>query len=146
MTLNLSQFSLKETPQLQPPLGLKVSNLRGATAPFIKGPIPLAWMMAAAMLPGKSLHVGLVLWYLAGLKKTKTFALGSRDLKRFGVDRKAKGRCLKAMENAGLISVVSRAGCNPIVTLLDATGREHEDGVATLTAKPGQGLVRNLCP
>jgi hypothetical protein len=24
------------------------------------------------------------------------------------------------MESAGLISVVSRAGCNPIVTLLDA--------------------------
>ena len=87
MTLNLSQFSLKDgfkgTPPSRPPKAPKVSNLRGATAPFIKGPIPLAWMMAAAMLPGKSLHVGLVLWYLAGLKKTKTFALAiasSKDL------------------------------------------------------------------
>jgi hypothetical protein len=50
------------------------------------------------------------------------------------------------MVSAGLISVMSRPGCNPIVTLLDATGREHEDGVMTLTGKPGQGLVRNLCP
>ena len=124
MTVDLSQFSLKDsfkgTLPLRPPKTRKVSNLRDVTVPFIKGPIPLAWMMAAAMLPGKSLHVGQVLWYLAGLKKTKTFALGNRDLKRFGVDRKAKGRCLKVMESAGLISVVSRAGCNPIVTLLDA--------------------------
>jgi hypothetical protein len=27
------------------------------------------------MLPGKSLHVGLALWYLVGLKKTNTVAL-----------------------------------------------------------------------
>ncbi len=121
MTLNLQQFSLTGTPPpRRPPEGPKVSNLRGATAPFIKGPIPLAWITAAATLPGKSLHVGLALWYLAGLKKTKTFALGNRVLKKFGVDRKAKGRCLKLMERAGLISVVRRAGCNPTVTLLDA--------------------------
>ena len=84
------------------------------------GPIPLAWMKAAAMLPGKSLHAGLALWYLVGLKKTRTVALGNRLLKSFGVDRKAKGRCLKLMEGAGLITVESRAGCNPTVTLLDA--------------------------
>jgi len=77
-------------------------------------------MKAAAMLPGKSVQVGLALWYLAGLKKTKTVALGNRLLESFGVDRKAKSRCLKAMVSAGLISVARRAGCNPIVTLLDA--------------------------
>ena len=57
MTLNLTQFSLKDgfkgTPPLRPPETRKVSNLRDATVPFIKGPIPLAWIMAAAMLPGK---------------------------------------------------------------------------------------------
>ncbi len=120
MMLDFSQFSLNGTPPSPPAKRPKVSNLRGVTAPFIKGPIPLAWMKAAAMLPGKSPHVALVLWYLAGLKKTRTVALGNRLLKSFGVDRKAKGRCLKAMQGAGLITVVSRAGCNPIVTLLDA--------------------------
>ena len=154
MTVDLSQFTLKDgfkdsfkgTPPSRPSKAPKVSNLRAASIPFIKGPILLAWMKAVAMLPGKSLHVGLALWYLAGLKKTKTVPLGNRLLKGFGVDRKAKGRSLKLMEDAGLISVVRRAGCNPTVTLLDATVREHEDGVVTLTGKPGQGSVRNLCP
>ena len=81
MTLNLSQFSLKDgfkgTPPSRPPETHKVSNLWDATVPFIKGPIPLAWMMAAATPPGKCLHVGLALWYLAGLKKTNTVALGA---------------------------------------------------------------------
>ncbi len=124
MTLDFSRFrlkdSFKEPPPSRPPQRPKVSNLRNATAPFIKGPIPLAWITAAAMLPGKSLKVGLALWYLAGLKKTKTVPLGNLLLQRFGVDRKSKGRCLKAMERAGLITVVRRVGCNPIVTLLDA--------------------------
>jgi len=127
MTLDLSQFSLRDsfkdnfkgTPPSRPPGSPRVSNLRDASPPFIKGPIPLAWMKAVAMLPGKSLHVGLALWYLAGVKKTKTVTLGNRLLESFGVDRKTKSRCLKSMERAGLISVARRAGCNPIVTLLD---------------------------
>ncbi len=134
MTLDLSQFSLKGTPPSWPSEGPKVSKLRGVTVPFIKGPIPLAWMKAAAMLPGKSLHVGLALWCLAGLKKTKTVPLGNRLLKSFGVDRKAKGRCLKAMQGAGLITVVSCAGCNPTVTLLDApeAARQENKGAPNL--------------
>ena len=70
------------------------------------------------MLPGKCLQVGLALWYLAGLQKTNTVALGNHLLQSFGVDRKAKGRC-QASERAGLVAVLSRPGCNPIMTLLD---------------------------
>src|SRR5271166_4644456 len=88
MTVDLSQFTLKDgfkgTPPLRPPETRKVSNLRDATVPFIKGPIPLAWITAAAMLPGKSLHAGLALWYLAGLKKTRTVPLGNRLLVAHG--------------------------------------------------------------
>lgn len=29
--------------------------------PFLKGPIPLAWLETAASLPGKSLHAGLAM-------------------------------------------------------------------------------------
>ncbi|MGB7914699.1 MAG: hypothetical protein WCF79_05305 [Rhodomicrobium sp.] len=118
MTLDLAQFSLKGPPPPKTSNGPKVSNLRCVSVPFIKGPIPLAWMKAAAMLPGKCLQVGLALWYLAGLQKTNTVALGNHLLQSFGVDRKAKGRC-QALERAGLVAVLSRPGCNPIMTLLD---------------------------
>lgn len=43
---------------------------RGESAPgktFLKGPIPLPWLQGAARLPGKALHVGVVLWFLSGL-------------------------------------------------------------------------------
>jgi len=36
---------------------------------FLKGPIPWDWISRAAKQPGKAVHVALVLWFLAGIKK-----------------------------------------------------------------------------
>jgi hypothetical protein len=33
---------------------------------FLHGPVPLPWFKAAARLPGRSLHVGMVLWDFQG--------------------------------------------------------------------------------
>jgi DNA-binding transcriptional ArsR family regulator len=86
-------------------------------ATFIKGPLPLAWMHAAAVLPGKTLHVGLYLWYLAGLTKSMTVLLSGR-VSELGVSREAKSEALGRLEAAGLVSVVRQAGRAPLVTLL----------------------------
>ena len=32
---------------------------------FLKGPIPMDWLSAAARLPGKSLHVAIAIWLCA---------------------------------------------------------------------------------
>ena len=47
----------------------------GTTAPtasrpstYLKGPIPLDWLSTAARLPGKSLHVGIALWFMGGFR------------------------------------------------------------------------------
>ena len=37
---------------------------------FLKGPVPLRWLVSAARLPGKSLHAGIALWYVAGLTRS----------------------------------------------------------------------------
>ena len=37
---------------------------------FLKGPIPLYWLIAASKLPGKALAVGVVIWFRAGLEKS----------------------------------------------------------------------------
>ena len=37
---------------------------------FLMGPIPWMWLQIAARQPGKALHVGMVLWQLAGMKRT----------------------------------------------------------------------------
>jgi len=61
--------------------GQSPKDAPGSTAArpaFIKGPLPMHWVRAAAQLPGKTLHVGLYLWYLAGLTKSTTVVLSAR--------------------------------------------------------------------
>ncbi|WJJ94712.1 hypothetical protein [Neopusillimonas aromaticivorans] len=103
--------------------GQHVAGARTATRTpgFIKGPLPLDWMRQAAALPGKALHVGLCLWYLAGLTQSKRVRLTSKTTQAMGVSRDAKGEALKRLAQAGLVRVEQRPGCAPEVTLLDVT-------------------------
>jgi hypothetical protein len=87
---------------------------------FLKGPIPLNWLMEAARQPGKALHVGVALWYMSGLKRSRKIALSVSSLADFGVNRISGYRGLAALEAAGLVSVIRHPGRKPIVTLLDA--------------------------
>ena len=89
---------------------------------FLKGPIPWAWLMRAAELPGRGLHTTIALWFLSGLTKSSTVRLGGRPLTELGVDRHSKYRSLRHLENAGLIRVTRMRGKNPTVTLLDIGG------------------------
>ena len=86
---------------------------------FLKGPIPLHWLTRAISLPGKALHIGIILWYWAGIKKNRIICLSSYKMKGFGIKRNAKIRALKQLEFAGLIIFEGKKGCAPIVTILD---------------------------
>jgi hypothetical protein len=96
------------------------------TGNFLKGPIPIAWLMKASALPGKAFQTGIVLWYLCGLRKNSTVILANGLLERFHVGRKAKYRGLQALEGAGLIAVEERKDRNPRVTILTAGPEESE--------------------
>ena len=85
---------------------------------FLKGPIPWEWLIQAAQLPGKALVVALCLWRLAGATGKRTIRLANSEVAPFGVDRAAKSRALKALEQAELIAVEHRMGRWPVVTLL----------------------------
>lgn len=89
---------------------------------FLKGPIPWPWLTRAASLPGKAIHVGLALWHLAGMKKSRTIKLTRGPLKELGVLKDSKRRALLALEREGLISVDCPPGSNLVVTLLDPPG------------------------
>jgi len=86
---------------------------------FLKGPIPLKWLSLAAKQPGKALHVSIVLWHMAGMKRSRTIALSNGQLSEFGISRRAKYDNLKVLNKVGLISVKQLPGRSPIVTLLD---------------------------
>ena len=82
--------------------------------------IPCGWLEVAARLPGKSLHAGVALWYVAGLTRSACVPLSNIAGLRFGLDRNAKYRALAWLEDAGLIIVERKLGRAPIVTILEA--------------------------
>jgi hypothetical protein len=84
------------------------------------GPIPLEWLLQAARLPGRALHVGLALWHQAGLVRTSQVALSMKLMRSMGVGRCAVYRGLHALEDAELVAVARQRGRKPQVTILDA--------------------------
>ena len=96
---------------------------------FLKGPVPLNWLEAAARLPGKSLHVGVVIWFAAGLSRSRSVSLSNRLGLRFGLDRNAKYRALAWLEGANLIAVRRQLGRAPEVTILDPSTSASDGGM-----------------
>ena len=86
-------------------------------AHFLKGPVPMPWLISAANLPGKALHIGIALWFWSGIKKTKTFILPKNAIRDLGVSRQTCYAQLKVMEKAGLLSIESRKGKKSKITL-----------------------------
>ena len=120
-----SQIPYKKIPPRKPPVPRK--------KPFIKGPIDLEWISAAASLPGKALHVALALMWVSGLKKSKVdLKLTRQAYERFHVSRKTVASNLHVLEKAGLIRVTRSTGKKSLVTILDAvpspTTKGKEDG------------------
>ena len=77
-----------------------------------------AWLEAAAKLPGKSMHVAVVLLRLAALKRADRVVLSNRACEHFGLDRNAKYRALLSLEASGLIRVERKLGQSPIVDIM----------------------------
>ena len=86
---------------------------------FLKGPIPWKWLTEAGKLTGHALHVGIALWHLRFLTRSRTVALSGKLLEELGVSRFAGYRALTALEEAGLVSVQRHRGRNPVVTILE---------------------------
>ena len=84
---------------------------------FVSGPIPLAWIKSAAVLPGKALAVGVSLWFLRGLTRTSTLSFSPSTWNQFGLSRSAVYRGLKQLEAAGLLAVERHRGRCPLVTI-----------------------------
>jgi hypothetical protein len=91
------------------------------------------WLAAASNLPGRALHVGISVWFLAGMRKSNTATLTRSLLKALGVSRHAAYRALVNLEWARLIHVNRRRGRNPTVTLLEAPRAISISGKVPLT-------------
>ena len=77
------------------------------------------WLQHAALLPGKGLHVGLLLMVSASYAQSSSVLLTPYPLRRFGISRDASYDALGRLDDAGLIQVRRKRGSMPRVTLLD---------------------------
>jgi hypothetical protein len=87
---------------------------------FLRGPIALRWVCAAARLPGKPLAVAMAVMFKVGVERCDTVAVSRKLLERFGVGRQAGYRGLKALEQAKLVEVERHRGRCPRVTVKGA--------------------------
>jgi hypothetical protein len=88
------------------------------TAPFIKGPIPVAWLSQAAALPGKALHLALAIHWLSGMNKGAPVKVSKKALAHFCISTDAYRDGLKRLEGAGLIALTRLLGQSPIVRVV----------------------------
>jgi hypothetical protein len=95
---------------------------------FVRGPIPAVWIEQAARLPGRALHVALLIRYLDGFDQTGTVKLRPSVRNAYGMDRFSCMRGLDQLEAAGLISVQRKCGSSPVATIL-GRGLAVSDGM-----------------
>jgi hypothetical protein len=88
---------------------------------FLKGPVPWAWLDRAMRLPGKALHVALVLWKEAGCAKRRTVRLCLNGPLPGGLTRQSARRGLRQLAEVGLVTVRHLPGRGLEVTLAEVS-------------------------
>jgi hypothetical protein len=105
--MNQVQGRIKET-EVQTSFTRQSSIRRGER--FLKGPIPLREIAAAARLSGKALALLLLIHHQTDLTGKPVVTLPSKLLSDLGISRGAKARGLALLENTGLITVTRSRG------------------------------------
>jgi len=88
--------------------------------PFLKGPVPLDWLQRAMKLGLGPLSVGIVLWYLRGLKKSESFKVGIGDIGGLvSCSWRTTHRSLRSLEQQGLVTMERRPGRKHLITITE---------------------------
>src|SRR5262249_35768746 len=103
--------------------------LRGRKAKRYNPSLPISQFDRAAVLPGKSLAVYLLLWRQTRVEKRWAVTLTSTSLQTHGISRHQKETALRHLERAGLIAIKRRGRRNPEVALLSLPDGSAETGL-----------------
>lgn len=117
-----------------PTVKLKYSAAQGFQAIkreglFVKGPIPMSWLSSAARLPGKSIHVALALFWLAGMKPQGKVKMTRQAQNLFNVSDDAYRDALPRLKEAGLIKVWRAPGQRAQVEIVHHIAQATEPGL-----------------
>ena len=111
--IRIADVRARSTSPLEQSLSTPRQNSR-----FVRGPINLAWIQRAAVLPGRILHVAVALCYQDGFKRGAQFRIQPNIMRGFGVSPSSLSRALVALECAGLVKVSRASGRAAEVVIL----------------------------
>ena len=94
------------------------SNRGEIKCKFVRGPVPLPWLLKASAVDSMALSVAWVIWFYCGLNKSQIFKLSNKDLINLGINRQTKSRVLKRLEEAELIKISRCQGKSPIIEVV----------------------------
>jgi len=107
-------------------LGVGHESIRRPRRQFLKGPIPADWLSAAGNLPGKTLHVGICLWYASGVIRERKFSFSRQWRQWFELSATTVRKSLGRLQSAGLVGLENQPGRAPVVTILDAPKQQDD--------------------
>ncbi len=116
-TFDLERFRLTTTVPTVVQQAPKV-RVRRQQQPFLRGPIPMPWLRAAAQLRGQALYVGIEIWFQVGLRGQDDVQLNLSRIQQYGISRSAASRGLAALETAGLVCVDRHQGRKSTVRVI----------------------------
>jgi hypothetical protein len=86
---------------------------------FLKGPVPWPWLQQAMALPGKALALGLMVWFKCGLAGRQAVRFSLTWTAAEGIPKSTARRAIRALEQAGLVTVRPLPGRGLEVTIKD---------------------------
>ncbi len=114
-----ARFQLSTSPvKLAAPAKTKPPPRHRGDEWFLKGPIPGDWLSRASALSLIALRVALAIWCEAGMRRSQTVRLSGEMRCRFSISDNTCGRGLRALSDAGLVSLVQLPGRLPEITIL----------------------------
>ena len=106
---------------------------------YVRGPLPLAEVCAAARLPGKALAVWLLAHHRMRITGKTMVTLPSSLLEEAGIDRNAKARALSNLERNGLVEVRRQRGRTPLISLVGLPASKCRGPNGELCGEPRSG-------
>lgn len=92
---------------------------------FIKGPIPIPWLVAAFTLTPSALKCAIALFYQRGLSGSDEFKIEPKRFRELGIEDTARRRGLRELEESGLIQLDKEQSKSPVANLIRATTKKH---------------------
>src|SRR5688572_17273799 len=95
---DLSRFRIPDDWKPPPPRARKAPPRHKPGARFLKGPVPWVWLRVALRLPGRALHLGIVLWLEVGLTRSRTVKVNLSRMEDIGITRQGARRAVLSLE------------------------------------------------